>query len=56
MTCFPVGSAAIRAVSEQRSGSSRFVIGGLAAVAAAVYMTYYLLTWKGRQRRFAGKP
>jgi len=61
MTCVPIGFATLPAGRLLRPGpDTDFIIalvaGGTAGVAAAAYMTYYLLTRKGRRRGSPGKP
>jgi hypothetical protein len=53
ITCVPTGFVAMSA--GENGIIFAVVIGGIAAVAAAVYMTYYLLTRKWRLARKAGK-
>ena len=54
VTCIPVGYATVGA-AEDSGLIIALVIGGTAAVAAAAYMTYYLLHRKGRRPGSPGK-
>jgi hypothetical protein len=54
ITCVPTGFAAMSA--GDKGIIFGVVIGGIAAVAAAAYMTRYLLSRKFRDRGRAGKP
>ena len=54
MTCYPIGYVSLSASSSAGFGIA-LLAGGIAAIAAAGYATYLLIT-KGRNRRISGKP